>query len=208
MSEENQDEKVQINGDGSEGDAGGEKRRVGRPRKEKALTPVPPNRAKKAPEDIKDPHAAIHRCYREMVAHVENLRQLHPESQCGDPVNPLDTVKAPGAPIKKSAFHAPLIGLCKVAGFVGDLEPEELPSQADYDRTAEAWADASTHLGLTERAAALFSAASETVSLVGFTVAKAVKKLVVGPARKPEEETTDRAPLSEKREREGDGENG
>jgi hypothetical protein len=170
------------------------------------LTPVPPNRAKKSPEDIKDPYAAIHRTTKELQAHVENLRVLHPESPVGDAVNPLDTPKAPGAPIKKSAFHAPLIGLCKVAGFVGDLDDEEMPKQEDYDKTAEAWADASTHLGLTEKAAALFSAVSETVSLVGFTAAKTVKKLIFGGAKKEEPAAADVAPLKEKRE--DAGENG
>lgn len=165
-------------------------------------SPLPvavPNRQKKDPADIADPYAAIHRTHAAMVAHVENLRKLHPESPCGDPVNPLETVKTPGAPIKKTAFHAPLVGLCRLAGFVGDLEKEEMPEQGDYDRAADAWADASTHLGLSEKAAAVFSAVSETVSVVGFTAAKSVKKFIMGGKPKPPK-AEDVAPLNDKRE--------
>jgi hypothetical protein len=172
------------NGESGAADAGeeGSVKKRGRPKKkdtdESPLTPEPPPRAKKRPEDIKQPYAAINRCHAEMVAHVANLREMHPETEVGDAVNPLDVKKEKlGAPIEKTAFHAPIIGLCKLAGWVGNLEPEELPKQEQYDRCAESWAKTSTHLGLKEKTAALFSSISETVYVVGFTAGKAIKKV-------------------------------
>ena len=190
---------------GADGESGG---RVGKKRGpykrkgaqdgEKPLTPEPPPRSKKSPEDIKNPHAAIHRCHEEMCSHVANLREMHPGSEVSDPVNPLE-VKADkkGAPIEKTAFHGPLIGMCKLAGWLGNLEPEELPKQEDYDRCAESWARTSTHLGLKEKTAALFSSISETVYVVGFTVGRAVKKTFLAPDPEPNPTPHPDAPVGE-----------
>ena len=179
------------------------KRGRGRPRKEahdeRPLTTEPPPKEKKNAEDIRNPYAAIHATYRRQVALVEKLRQEHPDTPCGDPVNPLEEKKDKiGAPIASSAFHGPVIGLCKLAGFIGGLEPEELPSQEDYDRCAESWARTSTHLGLKEKTAALFASISETVRVVGFTAGKAIHKAFIAPKKDDtDENASPEAPIVE-----------
>ncbi len=141
------------------------------------MTPEAPPVAKKPADQIANTNAAIRSTVERLEKLVAMHRERYPESDVGDVVNPLETKKAKlGAPMEKSAFHAPVIGVTKFAGWIGNLDAEEMPKQEEYDRCADAWARASTQLGLSEKMAALLSAGSMTLGVVGFTAARAIKK--------------------------------
>jgi hypothetical protein len=158
------------------------KKGPGRPRKDepRPITPEPPPKKRKDPDDIKDHYSAIKRCKEEQQKHIDAYRAEHPEAECCDAIDPFEQKRKPGAPIAKNAFYAPLVGITAAAGALGDVKKDEMPTEQDYAQCAEEWARASTHLGLTERAAALFSAVSETVRVTGFTLAKSVRNMVRG----------------------------
>lgn len=158
------------------------KPKKGRPRKDEPprISPEPPPKRRKEPGEIRDHYAAIKRLREEQQAHVDAYREEHPEATVGDAVDPFETPKKPGAPIAKNAFLAPVKGLTIAAGALGDVRKDELPSDADYEQCAEEWARASTHLGLSEKGAAMFSAISETVRVTGFTLALSVRNWIRG----------------------------
>jgi hypothetical protein len=164
----------------------------GRPKKGEVrpLTPEPPPRKRKEPGDIKDHYAAIKRLKEEQQLHINAYREEHPEAECCDAIDPFEQKRKPGAPIAKNAFYAPLVGITTAAGALGDVRKDEMPREEDYSQCAEEWARASTHLGLTEKAAALFSAVSETVRVTGFTLAKSIRNMARGHNGDPSKSST------------------
>jgi hypothetical protein len=150
------------------------------------LTPEPPPKAKKTAEEMKDPGAAIRRYIDSIGICMVAYSELHPESDLAWVWSEL-RARLPaekdrlGAPMGKTAFHAPVVALCKAGQYIGDLEPDEMPSKEDYDRVEQSWATASTHLGMTAKMAALATAGSETVGVVVFTLVKGVHRWITGP---------------------------
>lgn len=166
-----------------------QKRGRGRPRKDAPppLTPEPPPAKRKTPQEMRDIRAALLRNHEDRKVLIARYREEHPESEIADDKNPFETKRAMGAPIPANAFEAPLRMITKGVAAMGGLEKDELPTDDQYKACAEEWGRASTHLGWTERAAALFSAVSSTVLIVGGTIVKAATKKKAKPAddRKP-----------------------
>jgi hypothetical protein len=167
----------------------------GRPKKteksesELPLTREPLPREKKTAEEYKDPGAAIRRYFDNIATCMAAYAELHPESDLSWVWKEARTRLPPerdriGAPMAQSAFMAPVVGLCKLGGMIGDLDESEMPTPAEYERVTDSWARASTHLGMTEKMAALVSAGSETVGVVVFTMARGVHRWLGGAPKK------------------------
>lgn len=169
-------------------EAAAEKRKgPGRPKKEdpKPLTAEPPPAKRKTPEQMKDIRAALLRNHEDRKTLIARYREEHPESEIADDQNPFETKRAMGAPIPANAFEAPLRVVVHVIGSVGGLEKDELPTDEQFHHCAEEWGRASIHLGVKESAAALISAGSSSLLLIGGTIVRAVTKK---PKEKPHED--------------------
>lgn len=199
----NLDEKVQIEGTAAEPEPAKkeptpdaeEKRGRGRPKKGEEPEPKEPaarSIGRKPPQAIADPRGAIVRHVDALAVLFAAYQEAHPESTMEWAWKQLRATLPEekgriGAPIDESAF-APLVrGPCRGVEYLGDLPEEERATPEEINEVAESWARASTHLGMSERVAAVGSAVSKTVGLVGRQITRTVVAMMApAPAGKIE----------------------
>jgi hypothetical protein len=169
------------------------KRPRGRPPKD--APPIDPKepapRPRKPDADIRDTRGAIDRAVQSLATFARAYQVEHPESDLAwvwrriREAMPEETGRI-GAPIDESAF-APLVrGPVRGVELLGDLPEEEKASAQEINDVAESWARASTHLGLSERVAAVGSAVTKTVGLVGRQLTRTIIAMTAAPPAKPE----------------------
>lgn len=207
MATEKQDKKVKIENEAAPEvapavgaapakPAEGDKRPPGRPPKGQPAV-VPPEaapRPRKPEADIRDVRGAIERAVQSLNTFARAYQVEHPESDLGwvwkriREVLPEEKGRI-GAPIEESAF-APLVrGPVRGVEMIGSLPDAEKATAEEINDVAKSWARASTHLGMSERVAAVGSAVSKTVGLVGRQLTRTVVAIIATPPADPEPST-------------------
>jgi hypothetical protein len=173
------------------------KRGAGRPPKDAPkIDPTEPAPRPRKPEgvELKDARGAIERAIQTLAVNARAYGVEHPESDLGwiwkqiRAAMPEERGRV-GAPIDESAF-APLVrGPVRGVEMIGELPEDEKATAAEINEVAQSWARASTHLGLSERVAAVGSAVTKTVGLVGRQLTRTVLAMTAAPPAKPEAST-------------------
>jgi hypothetical protein len=165
----------------------------GRPPKNKdgtapaaAPTNEPPPRPRKPDAEIKDPRGAIDRAVQTLATCSRAYQVEHPESDLAwmwkkiREALPEEKGRI-GAPIDESAFSPLVRGPVRGVEMIGSLPEEEKATPEEINEVAQSWARASTHLGLSERMAAIGSAVTKSVGLLGRQLTRTVVALMNEP---------------------------
>lgn len=162
-----------------------EKRGPGRPPKgAPVVAPSEPAPKKRKPDDeIKDPRGACIRAIDSLNVNLRAYQVEHPESDLQwawkriREVCPEEKGRI-GAPVDESAFSPIVRGPVRGIEMIGALGDEDKATAEEINEVAAAWSRASTHLGLSERAAAIGSAISKSAGLLGRQLTRTVVSII------------------------------
>jgi hypothetical protein len=182
-------------------------RKPGRPPKDKApdprdSEPKPAPKPRKEPEEHRDARGALLRDVESLNVHFRAYQAEHPESDMAwawrklRETLPEETGRI-GAPIEESAFTPPIAGAVRGVEMLADLPAEDRATRDEINDVAQSWARASTHLGLSERMAAVGSAVSKSVGLVGRQISRVVVHVLATPPANPDPPMDKPAPPAE-----------
>jgi hypothetical protein len=173
------------------------KRGAGRPPKDAPkIDPTEPAPRPRKPTDepLKDARGAIERAIQALAVNARAYGVEHPESDLGwiwkqiRAAMPEERGRI-GAPISESAFSPMVRGPVRGIELLGGVAEEDKATAAEIEDVSKEWSRASTHLGASERVAAVGSAIVKSLNLVIRQGFRAVIAATATPPAKPEAST-------------------
>jgi hypothetical protein len=173
------------------------KRGPGRPPKDAPkIDPTEPAPRPRKPTDepLKDARGAIERAIQALAVNARAYGVEHPESDLGwiwkqiRAAMPEERGRI-GAPISESAFSPMVRGPVRGIELLGGVAEEDKATAAEIEDVSKEWSRASTHLGASERVAAVGSAIVKSLNLVIRQGFRAVIAATATPPAKPEAST-------------------
>jgi hypothetical protein len=155
------------------GKSGRKKGQKNKPKTESPATADPLRQERKGPDEIKDVGSAIHATTERQRVLIARYRSEHPESEIGDAVDPF--MAPPREPIPAEMIRPALDVIVGLATMLCKPRAEDVPTDGQIQKAAEAWSRASVYLPLPSPAAIAITGA--TFCTLGLVAPMAIARL-------------------------------